>query len=76
LDASTRQARCYLRIGFGWQLRAACGVLIYGSSGKCVPLGEERPKAFLMKVMENSNIKMQTDKSKCKNVGVFIMPKG
>jgi len=29
-----------------------------------------------MKVMENSNIKMQTDKSKCKNVGVSMMPKG
>jgi len=49
---------------------------ILGSSGKCVPIGEERPKAFLMKVMKNSNSKMQTDKSKCKNVGVSMMPKG
>jgi len=49
--------------------------IFYGSSGKCVPIGEERPKLFLMKVMENSNIKMQIDKPKCKNVGVSIMPK-
>jgi len=48
----------------------------YGSSGKCVPIGEERPKAFLIKVMKNSNSKMQTDKSKCKNGGVSMMPKG
>jgi len=42
-----------------------------GSSGKCVPIGEERSKAFLMKVIKNSNIKMQTDKSKFKNVGDY-----
>jgi len=29
-----------------------------------------------MKVMKNSNSKMQTDKSKCKNGGVSMMPKG
>jgi len=51
-------------------------LIIFGSSGKCVPLGEERPKAFLMKVMKISNSKMQTDKSKCKNGGVSMMPKG
>jgi len=51
-------------------------ILFIGSSGKCVPLGEERPKAFLMKVMKNSNSKMQTDEAKCKNVGVSMMPKG